>query len=215
MGVAACTDTADVPGHAKSSVALPYVTLAPFLMTPDQRSALMLRVRGKDTEPELAVLRVAHSWGFRFLLHSRSCRGGDLVFPRLGKAVLVHGCFWHRHQDPNCHNAVAPKTRAEWWQTKLSANVARDARNLKALEELGLGGALTLWECEIRSGVSSRGWRLSWGSSLNNGRSAGRMCQSASKTDPLSASKIDPSSRRLVAVVHRGDPRGAECPSRG
>ena len=36
-------------------------------------------------------------------------------------------------------------------------------------------------------------------------------CQSAFKTDPLSASKIDPPVERLVPVVHRGDPRAAEC----
>ena len=40
-------------------------------------------------------------------------------------------------------------------------------------------------------------------------------CQSARKRDPLSASKIDPPAWWLVPVVHRGDPRDAECPSRG
>ena len=39
-------------------------------------------------------------------------------------------------------------------------------------------------------------------------------CQSALNIDPLSASKIDPL-LWLVPVVHRGDPRDAECPSRG
>jgi DNA mismatch endonuclease (patch repair protein) len=122
-------------------------------MTPDQRSALMARIRGKNTGPELAVRRLAHAWGFRFRLHRRDLPGKpDLVFPRLRKAVLVHGCFWHRHDDPACRNAVAPKTRAQWWETKLSANVARDARHLKSLEDLGWE-VLTLWECEIRSGA--------------------------------------------------------------
>jgi transposase-like protein len=41
------------------------------------------------------------------------------------------------------------------------------------------------------------------------------VCQSALNIDPRSASKIDPSARRLVPVVHRGDPRVAECPQRG
>jgi putative transposase len=41
------------------------------------------------------------------------------------------------------------------------------------------------------------------------------VCQSALNTDPRSASKIDPSACRLVPVVHRGDPRVAECPLRG
>ena len=40
-------------------------------------------------------------------------------------------------------------------------------------------------------------------------------CQPALNIDPRSASKIDPPVWWLVPVVHRGDPRDAECPSRG
>lgn len=122
-------------------------------MSPERRSWLMSRIKGKDTLPEIAVRRLAHCLGFRFRLHRRDLPGTpDLVFPRLGKAILVHGCFWHHHQDPRCRNAVLPKTRQEWWRAKLSANVDRDARNRKALEELGWE-VLTLWECDIRSGA--------------------------------------------------------------
>ncbi|MGE4048154.1 MAG: very short patch repair endonuclease [Acetobacteraceae bacterium] len=122
-------------------------------MTPDQRSALMSRIRAKDTGPELAVRRLAHSLGFRFRLHRRDLPGTpDLVFPRLKKVVLVHGCFWHHHQDPECRNAVLPKTRQEWWRTKLWATVARDARNMERLLAEGWA-VLVLWECEVRSGA--------------------------------------------------------------
>jgi hypothetical protein len=41
------------------------------------------------------------------------------------------------------------------------------------------------------------------------------LCQSALNIDPLSASKIDPPAWWLVPVVHRGDPRAAECPCKG
>lgn len=118
-------------------------------MTTPERSRLMSRIRGKNTGPELSVRRVAHSWGFRFRLHRRELPGcPDLVFPRLRKAILVHGCFWHHHDDPACRNAVLPKTRAEWWRAKLLANVERDARNLRDLQSLGWD-VLVLWECEI------------------------------------------------------------------
>jgi hypothetical protein len=40
-------------------------------------------------------------------------------------------------------------------------------------------------------------------------------CQSALNIDPRSASNCDPLSVVLVPVVHRGDPRVAECPMRG
>lgn len=122
-------------------------------ITPERRSALMARIRPRDTAPEIAVRRLAHALGCRFRLHRRDLPGTpDLVFPRLGKIVLVHGCFWHRHPDPGCRNAVLPKTRQEWWRTKLLGNAARDARNMERLSAMGWQ-VLVLWECEIRSGV--------------------------------------------------------------
>jgi DNA mismatch endonuclease (patch repair protein) len=122
-------------------------------MSPDQRSALMSRIRGRDTGPEVTVRRLAHHLGYRFRLHRRDLPGTpDLVFPRQKKVVLVHGCFWHHHRDPECRNAVLPKTRQEWWRTKLSANVARDDRNMERLLEEGWE-VLVVWECEVRSGT--------------------------------------------------------------
>lgn len=40
-------------------------------------------------------------------------------------------------------------------------------------------------------------------------------CQSDLEWNPGSVRKRDPSVWRLMPVVHRGDPRGAECSSRG
>jgi hypothetical protein len=45
--------------------------------------------------------------------------------------------------------------------------------------------------------------------------SARPRCQSALNVDPASASNRNPVWCWLVPVVHRGDPRVAECPSRG
>ena len=122
-------------------------------MTPVQRSALMSRIKSKDTAPELAVRRLAHGWGYRYRLHSRDLPGHpDMVLPGHRKIIMVHGCFWHRHADPVCRNAVIPKTRRDWWLAKLSSNAERDARNLNDLTSLGWN-VLILWECEVRSGT--------------------------------------------------------------
>jgi DNA mismatch endonuclease (patch repair protein) len=71
-----------------------------------------------------------------------------LVFPRLRKAIFVHGCFWHRH--PGCQKATTPKTRREFWQKKFDDNLKRDAR---AVEQLREGGwdVTVVWECETKS----------------------------------------------------------------
>jgi len=111
-----------------------------------RRSEIMSRIGPRDTAPEMAVRRAAHRMGFRFRLHRRDLPGRpDLVFPKLGLAMFVHGCFWHRH--PNCQNCTAPKTRPEFWQRKFAGNVERDGRNLRDLVRLGWRVAV-VWECE-------------------------------------------------------------------
>jgi len=42
-----------------------------------------------------------------------------------------------------------PKSRIDFWSTKLNGNRARDQRKLAALAQLGWS-AMTVWECELR-----------------------------------------------------------------
>lgn len=119
-------------------------------LTPSERSERMRRVRGKNTKPELAVRRLAHSLGFRFRLHRKDLPGKpDLVFPRYRAVIFVHGCFWHRHLDPICHLARLPKSRLEFWLPKLETNRVRDEHIRAILNEKGWR-VLVVWECELR-----------------------------------------------------------------
>lgn len=115
----------------------------------ERRSRLMARVRQRDTKPEMAVRKAAHALGFRFRLQRRDLPGRpDIVFPRLGKVLFVHGCFWHSH--PGCRWATVPKTRTEYWDAKLAANRARDERVERELAARGWDVGV-VWECETRS----------------------------------------------------------------
>lgn len=115
-----------------------------------QRSARMGLVRNKDTKPELRVRSLVHRLGYRFRLHRRDLPGTpDLVFSGRKKLIFVHGCFWHRHRDPNCALARMPKSRLEFWGPKLEANRLRDEKNLRELEQAGWK-VLTIWECQLR-----------------------------------------------------------------
>jgi DNA mismatch endonuclease (patch repair protein) len=116
------------------------------IVSPGKRSAMMARIRGKDTTPELRVRRAAHALGYRFRLHRRDLPGSpDLVFPRLRKLILVHGCYWHRH--PGCLLAYTPKSNTEFWESKFIGNVERDRRAFTEIERLGWD-PLVIWECE-------------------------------------------------------------------
>lgn len=118
-------------------------------LSPAERSAHMRRIRKTNTGPELRVRRAAHKLGYRFRLHRRDLPGTpDLVFPRLRKVVLVHGCFWHQH--PGCRLARLPKSRPEYWLPKLSRNQKRDEQAIAALRTLGWE-VLILWECQAET----------------------------------------------------------------
>jgi DNA mismatch endonuclease (patch repair protein) len=115
-------------------------------LTKQERSERMSRVRGKDTKPEMTVRGLVHRMGFRYRLHVGDLPGKpDMVFPRLGKIILVHGCFWHQH--PGCGRQ--PKSKMGFWTKKLSQNRERDLRNQQKLRRLGWR-ILIVWECQFR-----------------------------------------------------------------
>ena len=107
----------------------------------------MARIGGKDTEPELIVRRLLHSFGYRFRLHRRDLPGTpDIVFPARRKVIFVNGCYWHAH---GCRIGRPPKSRLEFWEPKLERNRARDRRNKADLRAMGWA-VLTVWQCQIR-----------------------------------------------------------------
>ena len=111
------------------------------------RSALMARIRGKNTRPELIVRKLLFAAGYRYRLHVPTLPGTpDLVFPGRKKVIFVHGCFWHRHD--NCALARIPKSRVDFWSEKLNGNKARDERIQQALIQAGWQ-VLVIWECEL------------------------------------------------------------------
>lgn len=119
-------------------------------LTPQERSIRMARVKGKDTKPELLVRRLVHGLGYRYRLHRKDLPGRpDLVFPGRRAVIFVHGCFWHRHPDPTCKLARLPKSRSDFWETKLARNRERDLDVEQRLNESGWR-VLILWECELR-----------------------------------------------------------------
>lgn len=117
-------------------------------LTPERRSLVMSRIKGKDTKPELLLRSLLHKRGFRFRIHDRRLPGRpDIVLPRYRTVILVHGCFWHRH--PNCKYASTPKSRQKFWLDKFEKTVQRDKKQATMLEETGWR-LIVVWECELK-----------------------------------------------------------------
>ena len=118
------------------------------VVDPETRARMMAGIKGRNTKPEVELRRALHADGYRFRIHVNRLPGKpDIVLPRWKAAILVQGCFWHRH--PGCRFASSPSTRVSFWTAKFEANVARDARNLTLLTQDGWRVAI-VWECALR-----------------------------------------------------------------
>lgn len=118
------------------------------ILSDQQRSERMKRVRQSGTAPELAVRHALHAMGLRYRVNASDLPGRpDLVFPKYNAAVFVHGCFWHQHR---CAAGRLPATNTRYWLPKLEANRSRDRRKSRALRELGWR-VFTVWACQVKS----------------------------------------------------------------
>jgi DNA mismatch endonuclease (patch repair protein) len=122
--------------------------------TPEKRSAVMRRVKGKDTTPELAVRKALTALGARSRLHRKDLPGKpDIVLPGRRLALFVHGCFWHGHDC--ARGARVPKQNRDYWVGKVERNRARDAASREALAALGWR-VETIWECDLKDPAALR-----------------------------------------------------------
>jgi len=111
------------------------------------RSRMMSGIRGANTKPELAIRSHLHRSGFRFRLHARYLPGKpDLVLPKYRAIIFVNGCFWHGH---GCPSFRWPKTRPDFWHTKISRNKLNDSVNKDLLLSSGWR-VCVVWECAVR-----------------------------------------------------------------
>jgi len=113
----------------------------------ETRSRMMSGIKSKNTKPEIMIRRELFGNGFRYRLHNGKLPGKpDLVLKKYMAVVLIHGCFWHRH---NCRYFVWPKSNTEFWRKKINGNKRNDQKVLKELKSMGYRVCI-FWECVTR-----------------------------------------------------------------
>ena len=113
-----------------------------------RRSAVMRRVKARDTLPEMTVRRALTRLGARYRLHRKDLPGSpDVVLPGRRLALFVHGCFWHGHDC--ARGARVPKQNRDYWTAKVARNRARDEAAVAALQAAAWR-VETIWECELK-----------------------------------------------------------------
>ncbi len=113
-------------------------------LTPAERSALMSRVRTRDTAPELALRRALWAVGIRgWRLHPKKVPGKpDLVWQGRRVAIFVDGAFWHGHPDYYWGQS------GPFWDAKIARNRARDEQVTAKLAAAGWT-VLRIWDFEV------------------------------------------------------------------
>lgn len=115
---------------------------------PAKRSAVMARVKSKDTGPEKTLRRLLTALGARYRLHRKDLPGSpDVVMPGRRLVFFVHGCFWHGHDCPR--GARVPQANRDYWLAKVARNKTRDGRNAADLAQAGWR-VETIWECQMK-----------------------------------------------------------------
>lgn len=114
-----------------------------------KRSAVMARIKSRDTKPEWIVRRYLYSKGYRYRKNVKGLPGTpDVVLRKYGIAIFIHGCFWHGHEV----DGHLPRSNQDYWRAKIERNKERDARNKDALKKMGWR-VMTVWECRLKPAV--------------------------------------------------------------
>jgi DNA mismatch endonuclease, patch repair protein len=114
------------------------------VMSKEQRSRCMSRIRGKDTKPEITVRKALWGRGHRYRLQYELPGRPDFVFVQAKVAVFIDGCFWHRCPK----HFVRPKSNRAFWLRKLNGNVIRDRKINRELKKLGWE-VVRCWEHQV------------------------------------------------------------------
>lgn len=116
------------------------------IMSKETRSALMSRIRGKNTGPERIVADMLLSLGHLPELHAKDLAGcPDFVFRDLKVAIFVDGDFWHGWRFPSWRLKLSEK-----WELKIEATRRRDRRNHARLRRAGWK-VLRVWEHQVHA----------------------------------------------------------------
>jgi DNA mismatch endonuclease, patch repair protein len=118
-------------------------------------SIIKSRVRSNNTRAELLLRR--HLWrrGFRYRVVNPKLPGKpDITFRTARLAVFVDGDYWHGRNWDRRRAKLLNGANASYWIAKIEANMARDLRKRRELNQLGWT-VIRVWETDILRDVEA------------------------------------------------------------
>ena len=119
------------------------------VMTKDQRSYCMSKIKGKDTKPEVSLKKHLWSLGIRgYRVNTNTYGKPDVIFKKKKIAIFVDGCFWHKCPK----HYVEPKSNKSFWLPKIEKNVKRDKEVTRRLQKEGWT-VIRFWEHDVKDDI--------------------------------------------------------------
>jgi len=119
------------------------------IMSPQKRSVLMSKIRGRGTKCELAVAKLLRTAGVSFDEHAPDLPGRpDFVVRSSKVAIFVDGDFWHGWRFPRWRLKLS-----ERWEAKIAGNIKRDTRNFRKLRRSGWK-VVRIWEHQVEKDLA-------------------------------------------------------------
>lgn len=113
-------------------------------MTKEKRSSLMSKIKSKWTQPEKKIHAFLKGQKIKHRMHPKLFGNPDVLLLDSNMVIFIDGCFWHKCPI----HFVQPKTRIEFWKTKIDNNVKRDSIVDEHLKKKGYKIA-RIWEHEF------------------------------------------------------------------
>ena len=117
-------------------------------------SAIMRRVRSRDTAPELLLRKALWATGLRFRTCPANLPGKpDIVVDSKRLAIFIDGDFWHggqwrKRKLASLDDQFRQTPSRDYWLSKIRRNMDRDCRSTAALAAEGWS-VIRLWESEV------------------------------------------------------------------
>ncbi len=115
------------------------------VLTKEQRSYNMSRIRSRWTSPERIAHNLLKGWKIKHRMHPKMVGNPDILLTGTMTVVFIDGCFWHG--CPTCF--VKPTTNAAFWRKKIENN-RRRAREVNAILRSERWHVIRIWEHEMR-----------------------------------------------------------------
>ena len=134
--------------YSEDHIIVPRFCEANGFYTTPERSAMMKKIKAKNSKIEVKFGKALWNMGLRYRKNVRSLPGiPDIVLRKYRLVIFVDGGFWHGYQWEKRRDEI--RSNREFWIAKIERNIQHDKEVNRQLEEMGWH-VERLWEHEIK-----------------------------------------------------------------